>query len=356
MKLSIITVSFNSEKTIEDTIKSVINQDGCEIEYIIVDGGSTDGTKEIINKYIDRISVFISEKDEGIYDAMNKGIKLASGDVVGIINSDDWYNEHTFEKVVECFNNNDVDLVYGDLLVVEENGKVRDYGYLPLELMPVRMAVPHPTVFVRREIYDRFGCFNLDFKIAGDYELMLRFYSEGVRFKHLDYNMALFRLGGLSSASSVDCLEETKKISYKYCSYADNASDIRKKIDDYYDEYYQIYSGIPIIYKEFSEDLEQRIIELNGGITKNVAIWGCGRWGKRFFELATKCGYSIERWVDQNNSGNIINNMEVMPPCCLKDYFGIVVICVKDKYDEISQICDSMGAKKTIDMGTLKGI
>ena len=124
MKVSIITVVFNGIRTIEQTIKSVLNQSYKNIEYIIIDGGSTDGTLDIIRKYENYLSYIISEPDHGIYDAMNKGIQKSTGDIVGIINSDDWYEVNTVSQVVERFESFAVDLVYGDINFIGKNGEI----------------------------------------------------------------------------------------------------------------------------------------------------------------------------------------------------------------------------------------
>ena len=131
VKVSIITVSFNSVKTIEQTIKSVINQTYKSIEYIIIDGASTDGTQQVIEKYKDRISFYVSEKDDGLYYAMNKGIEHASGDIVGIINSDDWYVEDAVENMVVCMLETDADLAYGKVVNINTDGREETIGYKP---------------------------------------------------------------------------------------------------------------------------------------------------------------------------------------------------------------------------------
>ena len=182
MKISIVTVSYNSEKTIEQTIQSVIGQTYKNIEYIIIDGGSNDSTINIIEKYRNKVECFVSEPDEGIYNAMNKGIRMASGDIIGIINSDDWYDRNTVEKAVEYFNKNEIDVLYGDCVYLYEDGKrVRNMKF-PLEAMWYLMATPHPTVFVKKKVYQKYGIFNESYQMAADYELLLRFYSAGLRF------------------------------------------------------------------------------------------------------------------------------------------------------------------------------
>ena len=181
MKISIITVVWNNKETIKDAINSVLNQTYTNIEYIIIDGASTDGTVEVIKSYEDKISKFISEPDKGIYDAMNKGIKLATGDIVGILNSDDFYNsDNIIEKIVNEFKTKNIDTVYGDLVYVDAkdtNKIIRYWKSKPFKevLFQKGWHPAHPSFFVKKEIYDKYGVFNLNFKIAADYEIMLRF-------------------------------------------------------------------------------------------------------------------------------------------------------------------------------------
>ena len=208
MKVSIITVVYNNEDTIKDAIESVLNQTYKNIEYIIIDGVSTDGTVEVIKSYGDKIDKFISEKDNGIYDAMNKGIKLASGDIVGILNSDDFYaSNDIIEKVVKTLKEQKVDSVYGDLVYVnakDTNKIVRYWKSKPYKkgLFKKGWHPAHPTFFVKKEIYDKYGIFNLDFKIAADYELMLRFLEKyQISSGYIPEVFVKMRIGGESNQS-----------------------------------------------------------------------------------------------------------------------------------------------------------
>jgi glycosyltransferase involved in cell wall biosynthesis len=180
MKVSIITVCFNSAATIEDTIRSVISQNYKDIEYIVVDGGSSDGTLDIINKYKNNISKVISEPDNGIYDAMNKGLRLSTGDIVATLNGDDVYAEKaTVGRMAEFIQNNSLDAAYGDLIYVDRrnSNRVRRFwkaGRYKRKAFYYGWVVPHPTFFCRRGIYEKFGYFNDTLQIAADFELMLR--------------------------------------------------------------------------------------------------------------------------------------------------------------------------------------
>ena len=206
MKISLLTVSYNSASTIGDTIQSVIAQDYPDIEYIIVDGNSNDGTQEIIQSYQHKVSKWISEPDQGIYEAMNKAIKLATGDVVGIINSDDFYaDNNVLSKVAEKLNEASVDAVYGDLVYVDPNNLKRVVRkYSSRNWKPEKFAwgfMPaHPTFFVKRSCYEKAGLFKTDYKIAADYEMLIRLlYVHRVTHAYIPENLVVMRKGGVSS-------------------------------------------------------------------------------------------------------------------------------------------------------------
>lgn len=207
MKISVITATYNSAETVRDTLTSIRLQDYSDIEHIIVDGRSSDGTLEIVAGF-PHVAKIVSEKDNGIYDAMNKGIELATGDVIGILNSDDIYIDHSvLSAVAKAFGDPAVMTVYADLQYVQADnldrvkrtwitGPFRKrsfyYGWMP----------PHPTFFVRKEVYERTGLFNTDLRTAADYELMLRILVKyGVPAFYIPRVMVKMRAGGVSNAS-----------------------------------------------------------------------------------------------------------------------------------------------------------
>lgn len=206
MKLSIITVVLNNKSYVEDCINSVLNQNYNNIEYIIVDGGSTDGTVDIIKKYDKYISKWVSEPDQGIYDAMNKGITMASGDVVGILNSDDFYASNTvIPMVMNEFASQNVESVFADLVYVKRDkpDEVVRY-YRSSNFHPKKFAYgwmpAHPTFFVKMCCYERYGLFKTDYKISADYELLVRFLSKhGVSFNYVPRVIIKMRSGGIST-------------------------------------------------------------------------------------------------------------------------------------------------------------
>ncbi len=209
LKVSIITVAFNSAATISDTIKSVLAQSYKNIEYLIIDGCSQDNTLDIIREYEPHFQGrlrWISEKDRGIYDAMNKGITMASGDIVGILNSDDFFTtDNVVEQMVKAFDDKDIDATYGDIHFIRDGQPdkcVRYYsskrfrpGWLRFGFMPA-----HPSFYARREVFERAGLYKTDYKIGSDYEMMVRlFYKHHIKAVYQPIDMVTMRTGGLST-------------------------------------------------------------------------------------------------------------------------------------------------------------
>jgi glycosyltransferase len=208
LKVSIITITFNSESTLIDTIDSVLNQTYKNIEYIIVDGRSSDSTLSIIHSYRDKISKVVSENDKGLYDALNKGISMATGDVIGILHSDDFYTNHqVIENIVNTFHLNNADAVYSDLYYVDKNDTDKIFrkwksGHYRHGMFLNGWMPPHPTFFVKKSVYEKLGAFNLDLVSAADYELMLRFiHKHKVRLAYLPEFIIKMRVGGKSNVS-----------------------------------------------------------------------------------------------------------------------------------------------------------
>ena len=204
--VTIITVVFNGEKYLEQTIQSVINQNYDNVEYIIIDGGSTDGTVDIIRKYEDKIDYWVSEPDGGLYYAMNKGIQLATGELIGLINSDDIYNDGTVSKVTDQYVNPQklrFVIISGSIFRTDSQGNIKIRLYTSHksleEKIEWRMPLHHPATFVSCDVYKTIGAFNTKYKIAGDYDFIYRaFHSHKVKFLIIDDFLTSMRLGGLS--------------------------------------------------------------------------------------------------------------------------------------------------------------
>ena len=201
IKISIITVSYNAEGTISETIDSVLSQKDDHVEYIIVDGGSKDGTLDIIKSYGSRIDNLISEPDNGISDAFNKGIRIATGDVICIINSDDILYDGAVNIAREKFSyDNEIDILYGDMKVFSYD--VND-GFLvkadtDLEKLRYAFIMPHPGMFIARKAYEKYGMYSIDLKNAMDYELVSRMYGAGAKIVYSNSILAAYREGGTS--------------------------------------------------------------------------------------------------------------------------------------------------------------
>jgi len=220
VKISIITATFNSEKTVLESIQSVLIQKNVEVEHVFIDGKSSDLTFKIISSNLKSSDIKISEKDQGIYDAMNKGISLASGEIIGILNSDDVYaNESVLEKVAGIFQSNpDIDIVYGDLVYVDQhdlNKIVRKWNSKAYynRFFENANVPPHPSVFLRRAVYDQMGLFDLNFKLAADYEFLLRIFKSNL-FKsyYVPEVFVKMRLGGATNKSYKNIIQGNKEI------------------------------------------------------------------------------------------------------------------------------------------------
>lgn len=206
--VTIITVTYNSDLFLEDTIKSVLGQTYNNIEYIIIDGGSTDGTLEIIERYSDAIDLWISEPDRGIYDAMNKGLKFATGEIIGIINSDDWYLKNAIEEVVQSYKEDKTfnQIVVGNINRCSENGDilrpVRNNSDLIKGKYNRKMPLTHPSTFVSSLIYKKIGNFNTDYKICADYDFIYSCIENKIKIVFIDSILVNMRIGGISDRLS----------------------------------------------------------------------------------------------------------------------------------------------------------
>lgn len=243
LKISIITVCYNSEQTISKTIKSVLNQSYSNIEYIIIDGDSKDSTKAIISKYVHDAPIkirFFSEKDKGIYDAINKGINIATGDIIGILNSDDiFFDNHVVSKIANLFHlYNDLDSIVGDIIFVKSNDSVHRI-YSSKNWTPKQfewgMMPPHPTFYCKKSIYEKYGLYRLDFKIASDYELMMRFLLiNKISYRYLPFVFVKMSLGGVSTKNF-----QSKILINKEVLYACKINNVESNIFKIYSKYFR---------------------------------------------------------------------------------------------------------------------
>ena len=244
MKVSIITTCYNRKGTIGDTIQSVLSQSYPDIEYIVIDGASQDGTMNIVSKYKDKIDIIVSEPDNGMYEAFNKGIKAATGDIIGLLHSDDlFFNPNTVEHVVDEFRKTDADLIYGNGVYITNHGypKVKRvypatthkkyylyFGWIPL----------HTTIYVKRELFKKYGLYDTNYSIASDYEISLRWFTNPDIKKHfLDRYLVKMRMGGKSTSPALQKKKSTEDFKiirkYKLWWYITLSFKIGRKIPQY---------------------------------------------------------------------------------------------------------------------------
>lgn len=224
MKISVVTICYNSEDCISTTIESVLRQKAEYVEYLIVDGYSSDNTVGIAKKYEGDFKNkgwsyrIISEKDDGIYDAMNKGVRNASGDIVGILNSGDWYEDCALEQIEKLFSRNEIDYCYGDMYVVKQNGK-KKLKKSKIDKHPTSRHWNHPTMFVKKSVYEKYGFYRC-VGIHDDFDFFLRLKRNGAKVSIINIPLASFALGGVSNKKSIK--KSISRIKDRYRCYRDN--------------------------------------------------------------------------------------------------------------------------------------
>jgi len=334
LKVSIITVCYNSVETIEQTIQSVVNQSYKNIEYIIIDGGSTDGTLDLIRKYADKIAYWVSEPDDGIFDAMNKGIRAATGEIIGIINSDDWYGLNTVRNAVNYFmEHRKAQVVHGDTQIVNRDGSLfyLNRGNVGLREFIYRMP-SHPSFFVKKQMYYQYGYFDCQYKMAADYDFLMRLYHHQIISHYVPGILAYFRRGGASSISPRQVLRETERILIQYICYY--REDVAQKIKTSFCE--RRYKELIIPY------IRRRIARRKDFLAKyfqehtNYVLFGAGCIGSLCYEFL-RSQTNVHFWVIDNNPslwGRSFYDVKVYPIDVLKDIKGAVkiIIAVGDKY------------------------
>ena len=204
--VSVITVVYNGEQHIERTLQSVFSQSYGNIEYIVIEGASTDTTLTIIRKHAAKISHVLSERDKGLYHAMNKGITLAKGEIIGILNSGDVYLKNTVKEIVETNKRSDADIFYGDWVTVKESETSCSYNreYSDMKQMHYKQSIAHPTCFVKKEVYNKKGSFDTNYRLAADYDFLLRSMENNMRFQYIPKVITACMPGGLSNSWQCD--------------------------------------------------------------------------------------------------------------------------------------------------------
>jgi len=218
LKISVITAVYNGRDTVADSLDSTLSQSYPQVEIVLVDGGSTDGTLELLEGYRSRVATFVSERDQGIYDALNKGIRLSTGDVIGFLHADDVFaSRDALASIAAAFEDPSVEAVYGDLVYVRRDrlgSIVREWRAGPYTRAHLQKGwmPPHPTFYVRRSVYERLGNFDLAYRIAADYDLMVRFlFVAAIKAAYVPQTLIRMRVGGVSNRSLRSVINKTKE-------------------------------------------------------------------------------------------------------------------------------------------------
>lgn len=335
MKITVITVCLNSVGTIERTIKSVIAQTCSELEYIVVDGGSDDGTIDIIKKYEDHIDKWISEPDKGIFDAMNKGIEMAEGEVIAFLNSDDWYEKNALQIVEDAFQAENYDCICTDNFYINKEGNVKYYdaSVFSMERLHVRMIYFHSAIFCRKAFFSKSNNFNLKYKIAADYDWMLRAMEQGARLRYIHKPVFTFCYGGISSVETIACAGEARQVALSHLS--EGQEEYEALIND---NYYEIVGS-----DSDKEILNRELIHLFGE-SRIVILWGAGTRGGQCIKWLDRSGIKATAIVDADSSkwGKEIQGIRIQSPEFLKDTKCNLIITPEKYIDEIKDCVDKI--------------
>lgn len=343
LKFTVITVTYNCASTIERAIKSVLSQKYHNIEYIIIDGKSTDGTKEIIQTYENQLAYWVSESDTGIYNAMNKGISHATGDIISFLNGDDWYlNDSVFNKIYDLFDGSNAQIVAGR--VTSEGNPRRIITKEDLDILYYKMVLPHQAIFTRKKIFEKYGYFNEEYKTAGDYEWLLRLYTKGIPITCTDIIVAEFSLGG--RGFGCEAIIEQRKVSLKYLN-ALNKMNLYEKVQEEYLLEIAVFITDRLISKK--DEVITQVLKENG-ISNDCFIWGTGYYGDKCCKLFESVHFNIKAFLDndKNKIGNLNNGIPIknISECEINT---IIVISTCDYYKEISKQLENLGFIKNKD-------
>lgn len=358
MRISVITVCLNSVKTIERTIQSVLKQHYGDLEYIVIDGGSMDGTIAVIEQYKEFISYWISEKDHGLYDAMNKGIAKVTGEIIAFLNSDDWYEENTLVKVNSYFEQYNPMILTGRVNTLQKGKWTKYTNILDGDKENIRMAMIYrqPAMFVRREVFERFGRFSTRYKIAADFEWMLRVHDAGVKIMCVEDVFTNFSSMGISNTDTDRTIKEARKIALGALERCEEYSvqekeTWRMKINICYDEQQARTDVMRIIkHQQIADYPKLKLSMLDYFTEQSYVVWGVGKIGNDIYDLLTQLGLKVRVFVDRkaDNTTYFFHNQKVLSP--KKLVFGEKIIIASSEYeDEIAAQLDEMGFREERD-------
>lgn len=345
MKISVITVCYNSEKTIEKAIQSVLSQKYYDLEYIIIDGGSIDNTLQIIKKYGDNISCCISEPDNGIYDAMNKGLKKASGDIVAFLNSDDWYapDVEVFKKVEDYFDDSNADIVSGNIYIYQNEiiEKIQR-NKMTEENVFLGIVCPHPAMFVKKKLYSKFGKFDTAYRIAADTKWTVEAYLNGANFLCVEDYFTYFRVGGISTDKIYSTYKEQYDVMLS-CARKYQLAQMERKIIDFYSNGLKNLEKEKYIEAAFEEKQEE--IKMLFDYHKKYYIWGAGKRGSRCLQIFEKLGIPVIGFIDSNKRQESEKGFRIIQPEKI-DAESYICITPKDYEEQIKTELERLGVEK----------
>ena len=325
--VSIVTVVYNAVETIEKTIKSVLQQDYRNVEYIIVDGGSTDGTKEILERYSKLVTHILSEPDEGIYDAMNKGIRLASGDVIAFLNCGDSYEKDTCTRVAGYFEQNNVDILIGVARMLEGGVFTRIRDNQP-ENIELSMPCCHQAVFAKRKLFSVVGMYDTNYRICADFDWLLRVFFSKARFIWTKEIYATYDGEGISARMELTRINEAREVALKYAILYHKQDNV-EKINHLYGQWLEAFKLNNKNMELFAQNAEYVRAVLN---KSTCYIWGAGNGGKRCLELLKTAGVEIAGFIDTNRRHDKWYGIPIYLP---EEVDKNIIICIAaPKYEE----------------------
>ena len=361
MRISIVTVCLNSVKTIERTIKSVTSQDYDNVEYIVIDGGSTDGTVDIIQKYEQYISCWISEKDDGIYDAMNKGIDRATGDVIAFLNSDDWYEENIFGEIARRFEDSELQVLCGDMYCHKDGTVIRHHvsEQKGRQSMRYEMGYPHQTMFVKKDLFDRYGKLDTHYQITADYDWLLRVYDRHVKIGVINKVLTNFSYGGISTREDlIDMqIEERRQVALlglernQELTIAEK-ENWRKLIENIYAESRYYRKEKSVISKIKTGDDDDVLSQAKKVFDRNAyEVFGCGSVFEELRSILKSINISITKLWDNDKKkwGKTIDGIEIGNPKHMMAGQNMIIIASTNYEKEIERQLRQSGFSKNVD-------
>lgn len=352
-KISIVTVCYNSGRTVKRLIESILSQAYDNIEFIIIDGGSSDDTTDIVKQYCDGIAFFSSEPDEGVYDAMNKGISKSTGDILAFINSDDWLEEGVLKNIAELYEKERPDIIYGDYAVVWGKDKIHytSQAGICMEELYYRGSFCHQAMFFKKNIFNTLGGYDLCYRIAADYDLILRAYNKNAVFRYYPGIICYFQKGGVSTRNAEGCAEEAREIALRRMP-DDRRQRYSRLLESCYEEKKARMKYDQILFEMLNgnTELSERVGRYLKIVKKPVYIFGAGYLGRQCIWLLDASGIAIGGVVDncQDKWGTRLEEREISSPELLEENKKFVIIAMKVT-GEVTEQLNRLGYREKSD-------